>query len=144
MNQFHAQSQELCTSCGSLPAIPQMDRTTDPPSTLLLCESCYSQLVQDRFDSHLANLGKELEDALRQSGSALPAGVTGEHLIRSFLEESRQYATSEQAQQHQILIARLTAEARAELPEGATDAQIQERLIAKYIEWMGSHPSERE
>ena len=140
MNYSQAQTQALCSSCSSRPAIPRVDRTTDPPRTLLLCDPCYVTFLQRRFDAYLASLGRDLETTLQQGGSPLPEDLTGEQVIRGFLEESREYATSDQAKRHQALVDRLWAEARTELPEASTFEQVRDRLIAKYMHWMETHP----
>ena len=74
--------------------------------------------------------GKELESAMREAGSPLPEGLTGEMLVRETLEELAQIAKTPEARVMSAKIGEMVKRVAAELPGGVEDPQFEERMRA--------------
>jgi hypothetical protein len=81
--------------------------------------------------------GKVLEDAMREAGSPLPEGLTGEALIRGSLEELEQFAHSPEGQAHSARVHEIFKQVVAELPGGVEDPVFVERMRARMEEVFG-------
>ena len=92
-----------------------------------------------RFQAYIAKLGAELDTAFREGGSPLPPGLSGEQMIRSFLEESRRETFSEAGQERQRALTRITQDVAATLPGGSADPAFITLVSTKYKEWLDQH-----
>lgn len=81
--------------------------------------------------------GKVLEDAMREAGSPLPEGLTGEALIRDTLEELEQLVRSPEGRAHSARVHEIFKQVAAELPGGAEDPAFLERMRVRMEEVFG-------
>ena len=81
--------------------------------------------------------GKVLESAMREAGSPLPEGLTGEALIRDTLEELQQFARSPKGQAHSARVHEIFKQVAAELPGGVEDPAFLERMRARMEDVFG-------
>jgi len=133
-------SPELCPRCATRPvAVSQPDSETDPPSILRLCEPCFAEEMDARLQAYIRKAGADLDTAFAASGHPLPPTMTGEQMIRAFLEESRKEAFSEAGKQRQIELTRITQEVAASLPGGRAHADFMALVSTKYKEWLDQH-----
>jgi hypothetical protein len=98
----------------------------------------------ERLDGFIQDSGAQLEDAFRSAGSSLPPEVSGEEMIRSFLdgsfERSLDENTQRQIRENRAAIAQIIVKLRAEFPGGHADPQFEARLIARVEQWRKEHP----
>jgi hypothetical protein len=139
MTPSDPQTPELCSRCGSRPAISPPGDTPEALSNLHLCEQCFDEEVDSLFQAYIRKAGADLDAALKEAGTALPPQLSGEKMIRGFLEESRKEALSEAGQRRQQALHQITRELVASLPGGSANPEFLELLSARYKEWLDHH-----
>ena len=140
LNAGDSLTPELCPRCGTRPVtVTEPDITTDPPSILRLCEPCFAEDMNARLQAFVRKAGTDLDTAFAASGHPLPPTMTGEQMIRAFLEESRKEGLSEAGRQRQSELTRITQEVAASLPGGSAHADFMDIVSAKYKEWLDHH-----
>lgn len=136
MTLHDAQTPQLCSRCKSRPQVTPPAHTPEALSNLSLCEPCFDEVVDARFQTYIRKAGADLDAALSEAGTPLPPELTGEQMIRGFLEESRKNALSEAGQLRQQALNRITQELISSLPGGSANPQFKGLLAAKYLEWL--------
>ena len=86
--------------------------------------------------------GADLEEAYRAKGETLPPGVTGEQLVRGFMESTSQGREALEAR-HKLWGPHVNAiirQVESELPGGRSNPAFQRTMADRIIEWMRQHP----
>src|SRR5262249_22663026 len=131
-----SQPPQLCTKCGSRPEFIPPAHFPEALSNLHLCEPCFDEVVDAQFQAYIRKAGADLDAAFREAGTPLPPELSGEQMIRDFLEESRKNALSEAGQLRQQALNRITQELISSLPGASANPQFKELVSAKYREWL--------
>jgi Arc/MetJ-type ribon-helix-helix transcriptional regulator len=76
-----------------------------------------------QFDAFIQEAGAELEAAFQAAGTGLPAGITGEQLVRASLEEALQELQTPEAQDRLKQMSQIYRELLVEHPAGLNDAE---------------------
>ena len=90
-----------------------------------------------RFDAVIQQMGREFETALREAGSPLPPGVTGQDFIEWALADGEQRARSPEGQAIFKRMKKVVEEVAAELPGGTEDPNFLARLEARSKDLFG-------
>jgi hypothetical protein len=133
-------SPTICARCRLRPIVPESE---DPkaPLTLGLCEVCRAEIITAQFQSYLDTAAKDLDAAFRQAG--MTPGLTGSQFISASFRDLLLFKDSPKARELQDEAARLTQEARSELPPDASIRTIQDLLIAKFLKSHAEKSKER-
>ena len=90
-----------------------------------------------KFDAVIRRMGLQFETALREAGSPLPPGVTGQDFIEWALADGEQRAKSPEGQAIFKKMKKLVEEVAAELPGGVEDPNFLARLEARSKDLFG-------
>ena len=89
------------------------------------------QKPDPRIEQFVRQAGAELETSLREAGSTLPPGVTGEQLVRSVVDDMQRELlsdpTNERVKLWQPHVDRIIRELEANCPEGARTQSFRQR-----------------
>jgi hypothetical protein len=88
-------------------------------------------------DAFIQQKGAELEAALREAGSPLPPGVTGQDFVESALIDGERRATSPEGQALFKRMMKVVEEVAAELPGGVDAPNFMARLEARSKDLFG-------
>src|SRR6266699_3112887 len=92
---------------------------------------------EQKLEQFVREKGKELEAAMRDAGTPLPAGLTGETFVRGALADMEQMARTPEAQAMSARIGKIFKRVAAELPGGVQDPAFEERMRAAMNEEFG-------
>ena len=84
-----------------------------------------------KLEAFIRKSGAELEAAVREAGTSLPEGVSGETLVRSFLEDMEKEHFSPEGQARAKHIEEIAREVAAELPGGPKNPDFADRFLAR-------------
>ena len=102
------------------------------------------QKPNPRIEQFVRQAGAELETSLREAGSTLPPGVTGEQLMRSAVDDMQRELlsdpTNERLKLWQPHVDRIIRELEAELPGGRSNPEFQTTMVARISQWVLEHP----
>ena len=90
-----------------------------------------------KLDAVIRQKGAELDATLREVGSPLPPGVTGQDFIEWAMADGERRMGSPEGQALLQRIKRVLEEVAAELPGGINDPEFVPRLEARYQEIIG-------
>jgi len=95
------------------------------------------------IEQFVRKAGSELETSLREAGSPLPPGVTGEQLVRSAVDDMQREllsdGTNERVKLWRPHIDRIIRELEAELPGGRSNPEFQTTMVARISRWVREH-----
>jgi len=92
---------------------------------------------EQKLEQFVREKGKELEAAMRDAGTPLPAGLTGETFVRGALEDMEQMARTPEARAMSARIGKILKQVAGELPGGVEDPAFLERMRARMEEVFG-------
>ena len=90
-----------------------------------------------KVDAVIQQMGAQLETALREAGSPLPPGTTGQDLVEWAMVDNERRAKSPEGQAMFKKMKKIVEEVAAELPGGADDPEFLERLKARSQDLFG-------
>jgi len=79
----------------------------------------------ERVADYLRTAGVELEKAMRAAGTPLAPGVTGEQMLWSFLDQSRDYVNSEEGKRRGAELLMVMNRLREQYPKAFGDPAFQ-------------------
>jgi len=94
------------------------------------------------IEEFIRTAGASLEEEYRQKGVSLPAGITGERLVRDFMESTTQSREAMESRRklwgpHVDAIIR---QVESELPGGRSNPEYQRIMTDRIVEWVRQHP----
>ena len=90
--------------------------------------------TQSKLDQWFQEQGRALEAAMSEAGSPLPAGISGELMVRGLLQEAERRVRSPEGQARVKQMAAIVKQVAAELPGGHKDPDFPERVQARMRE----------
>ena len=94
---------------------------------------------QEELDQFFRDAGKQLEAAMRNSGTPLPEGMSGEEFVRLMMAETQRVARTPEARVRTAQMRAIIEQVAAELPGGYQDPQFDERMRARIKEITGEN-----
>ncbi len=100
--------------------------------------------MHKRLEAFVRQSGKQLEDAFQQTGSRLPPELSGEAMVRSFIDGSFERgldeATRQRIEQWRAAIAKIVEQLKSELPGAHSNPEFEARFVARVEQWRNEHP----
>jgi hypothetical protein len=90
--------------------------------------------LKEEMDRFFRDAGRELEAAMRDSGTALPEGLTGETFARAMMSEAERRARSPEGKAVSAKVRQIVEQVVAELPGGLENPLFEERVRARMHE----------
>ena len=98
---------------------------------------------QEELDQFFRDAGKQLEAAMRNSGTPLPEGMGGEEFVRLMMAEAERVARTPEGQARTAQMRAIIEQVAAELPAGYQDPRFDERIRARIKEISGENEAEQ-